>query len=70
MGYEQLKNMAEFNREQEIIGREEALNPTVCPWDEWPLSINSRDERSCPICEMVWSGGIWRGRNWRRMVWR
>uniref|UniRef100_A0A6M3IPI6 Uncharacterized protein n=1 Tax=viral metagenome TaxID=1070528 RepID=A0A6M3IPI6_9ZZZZ len=54
MGFEQLINIAEYNREQERIGEELAREPTECPYDEWPLDINSKGERSCPICERIW----------------
>lgn len=54
MGFETLKNIIEYNKEQEIIGRDEAMNPTECPYDEWPLNIDSQGNKSCPICGRVW----------------
>ncbi len=54
MGYEQLLNIIKYNIEQELIGREEKENPTVCPVDGWPLKINSRGEKSCPFCNGFW----------------
>jgi len=53
MGFEQLINIAEYNKEQEEIGREEEL--TECPYDAWPLDIKSKGEKSCEICGRVWS---------------
>jgi len=58
MSFEQLINMWDYNIEQEIIGLEEAMNPTECPYDLWPLRENSKGERACPICERVWLVGV------------
>ena len=60
MGYETLKNIIDFNKEQEEIGKEEAMNPTECPWDGWTLNENSKGEKSCPICGRVFNGNSWR----------
>jgi len=49
MSFEQLKNIIEFNREQETLAREEEI--TICPYCVWPLDVNSKGEKSCPICE-------------------
>lgn len=54
MGYETLKNMIDFNREQEEIGRQEAENPTECPDCAWPLNANSMGNKDCPICGRIW----------------
>lgn len=53
MGYETLKNMIDYNREQEEIGKEEAENPTMCPDDWWPLNEDSDGNKSCPICGRI-----------------
>jgi len=53
MSFELLKNIQQFNREEEERGREEAQNPTECPDDAWPLKINSRGQKSCPFCERI-----------------
>jgi len=54
MGFETLKNIIDFNKQQEELGRQEEMNPTECPWDAWPLDINSKGAKSCPICGRVW----------------
>ena len=54
MGYETLQNIIDFNKEQEEIGKEEAMNPTECPDHAWPLDVNSKGEKSCPIDGRVW----------------
>ena len=54
MSFEQLKNIRDYNIEQERLSREEEL--TECPYDAWPLNINSRGEKSCPICGRVYEG--------------
>ena len=56
MGFETLQNIINFNKEQAEIDREEAMNPTVCPDCVWELDINSKGEKSCPICGRVWHG--------------
>ena len=57
MSFETLKNIIEQNKEQAILDEQEAMNPTECPWDAWPLDENSKGQKSCPIC-----GGIFNGR--------
>lgn len=54
MGFEQLKNIIDENRKQAEIDREEAMNPTECPDCAWEFDINSKNEKSCPICGRVW----------------
>lgn len=54
MGFETLKNIIEYNKEQEELGKEEAMNPTMCPDDWWPLQVNSKGEKSCEICGRIW----------------
>ena len=54
MGFETLKNILDFNKEQAILDEQEAMNPTMCPDDWWELDINSKGERSCPICGRIW----------------
>lgn len=54
MGFETLKNILDFNKEQEEIGKQEAMNPTECPDDAWPLNEDSEGHKSCPICERTW----------------
>jgi len=60
VGYETLANMIEYNKEMEELGREEAMNPTECPLCGGGLDENSRGEKSCPMCEIIWSGGSWK----------
>ena len=60
MGYETLKNIIDFNKEQEELGKEEAMNPTECPWDAWTLNEDSQGNKSCPVCGRIFSGNSWR----------
>ena len=41
------------NRAQKTI-EEEELERNMCPYCLWPLKINDRGEKSCPICNRVW----------------
>lgn len=55
MGFETLKNIIEQNKERESnLNEDEDLTNSQCPYDYWPLDINSKGERSCPICGRVW----------------
>lgn len=54
MGFNTLSEIMEANRRQAEIDEEIAVNPTECPYDAWPLSVNERGKKSCPICERVW----------------
>uniref|UniRef100_A0A6M3JWG9 Uncharacterized protein n=1 Tax=viral metagenome TaxID=1070528 RepID=A0A6M3JWG9_9ZZZZ len=54
MGFETLLNIIKQNEEQALIDEVEAMNPTECPYDAWPLDENSKGEKSCPICERLW----------------
>ena len=54
MSFETLKNIIDYNKEQERLGKEEEQNPTECPYDAWELDVNSKGEKSCPICGRVW----------------
>ena len=54
MGYETLKNMIDYNKEQEEIGKQEAMELTECPDHAWPLDVNSKGEKSCPIDGRIW----------------
>ncbi len=57
MGFETLKNIIDFNKEQaELHSQDEDLENNVCPDCAWELDVNSKDERSCPICGRVWRG--------------
>lgn len=55
MGYNTIKECIEFNKEQEEKGKQEMEKPEGnCPYCEWPLSVNSQGQKSCPICERIW----------------
>lgn len=54
MGFETLQNIINSNREQAILDEQEALSPTECPYDVWPLKENEKGEKSCPICGRIW----------------
>jgi len=57
MGFEQLKNIIDWNKENEAIHpKDEDLENNMCPYDYWPLNENSKGERSCPICGRIWKG--------------
>jgi len=57
MGFETLKNIIDFNREQaRLHPADEDLENDICPYDAWGLDINSKGERSCPICGRIWLG--------------
>ena len=53
MGLETLKNIIAFNKAQPSV-EQEALDNNECPYDDWPLDVNSKGEKSCPICGRVW----------------
>ncbi len=55
MGYEQLKNIIDSNKEEEERAKEESMNPTICPQCAYLLMVNKKGEKACPICG-------WRGR--------
>ncbi len=50
VGYEQLKNILDSNREQEELEKQEAMNPAKCPVCNYPLEVNKEGELACPIC--------------------
>jgi len=52
MGYETLKNMIAYNREQEELASQEEL--TECPYDIWPLDENESGQKSCSICGRIY----------------
>jgi len=54
MSFDQLKNILEQNKERAELDYLEAMNPTECPDDAWPLNENSRGQKSCPICGRIW----------------
>jgi len=55
MGFETLKNIIDFNKEQaQLHPQDEDLENNTCPYDAWPLSVNSKNERDCPLCERTW----------------
>ena len=56
MGLEQLKNIIRENKEQAELDKqaEETANITECPDHAWPLKVNSKGEKSCPIDGRIW----------------
>lgn len=57
MGFETLKNILDFNKEQAALyTQDEDLENNICPHDAWPLNIDSQNNKSCPICGQVWRG--------------
>lgn len=54
MGFETLLNIIKENKEQAILDEQESMNPTECPDHAWPLNVNSKGEKSCPIDGRIW----------------
>ena len=55
MGFEQLKNIIDWNKENESNHpKDEDLENKMCPYDYWPLNENSEGYKSCPICGRIW----------------
>jgi len=55
MSFEQLKNIIDFNKEQtKLHPIDEDLENNLCPYDAWELDINSKNQKSCPICGRIW----------------
>jgi len=55
MGFETLKNIIDFNKEQtELHPIDEDLENNLCPYDDWPLNENSEGYKSCLICGRIW----------------
>ena len=55
MGFETLKNIIDWNKEN-IHPIDEDLENNMCPFCAWNLDINSKGEKSCPICGRIWHG--------------
>ena len=53
MGFETLKNIIEFNKAQKPADEEDVEN-NLCPYCAWELDVNSKNERSCPMCERIY----------------
>ena len=53
MGLEVLLNIIKENRSQPSI-EDEALANDECPDHVWPLKINSKGEKACPIDGRIW----------------
>ena len=56
MSFGTLHNIIKQNKEQAILDEQEAMNPTECPFDAWPLGENSKGQKSCPICGRIFNG--------------
>jgi len=57
MGYETLKNIIDFNKEQSNLHQaDEDLENDLCPYDAWTLKTNSKGYKSCEICGRIWLG--------------
>ncbi len=57
MGFETLQNILNFNKEQPALHQvDQELENNLCPFDIWELDINSKGQRSCPICGRIWAG--------------
>ena len=57
MGFETLKNIINFNREQaRLHPQDEDLENDICPYDAWNLDENEKGYKSCPICGRIFMG--------------
>ncbi len=57
MGFESLKNIIDFNKEQaQLHPHDEDLENDICPTCAWNLRENSKGEKACPICGRVRRG--------------
>lgn len=54
MGFETLKNIIDYNREQEELAKQEAMNPTECEDCAWPLLEDKDGHKACPVCGRIW----------------
>jgi len=55
MSLEQLKNIIDWNKADEARHPIDAdLEINMCPYDYWPLNIDSEGQRGCPICGRIW----------------
>jgi len=57
MSFEQLKNIIDWNKENHH-SIDEDLENNMCPYDAWPLNVNSKGQKSCPICGRVWGESL------------
>ncbi len=53
MGFEILQNIIDFNKAQPSI-EDESLENDECPDCVWPLKVNSKGQKACPMCERIW----------------
>ena len=49
MGFEQLKNIIDWNKKQAILDEQEAMNPTDCPTCGWTLEEHPDGTLHCPF---------------------
>lgn len=42
------------NREQPTIEDEEVAQ-NQCPFDAWPLKVNDKGQKRCPVCGRTWN---------------
>ncbi len=55
MSFEQLQNILDFNEEQkELHPIDQELENNICPDCAWELDINSKGQKSCPICGRIY----------------
>lgn len=58
MDFEGILETLKRNREQPS-SEEEDVDDNRCPHDDWPLKVNSKGQKACPVCGRVWEGAIW-----------
>jgi len=54
MAFDTLKNIIDYNKEQEELGRREKENPTRCQECDWELHENSKGQKSCEVCGRIY----------------
>lgn len=54
VGFEGLKAILDFNREQKSI-EEDELEKNLCPECDWKLKENDKGEKSCEMCGKIWN---------------
>lgn len=56
MGFEALKNIIDWNKEQAILHpQDEDLENNLCPFDAWPLDMDTEGHKSCKVCGRIWN---------------
>ncbi len=54
MDFKGIVETIKWNKSQPTI-EEESLENNECPEDMWPLKINEKGQKSCPVCGRIFS---------------